>query len=376
MKDILIEIYEERLRLEISEQSALSILKNYNVKDYIDKVIEKTYLYTRPRQDVNTFPLAEIISAIGKGVLKILKIKNNSALAAKIGAFFLYTFEELGVIEVVLVKNKKHNIYSVKLLDDGILVELWGTLPLHTIEKLPLLKPSYSFVKATTGMIRSKYNYKDFNKDTHPIVFSCINKSKEVSWKVNTEVLEIAKWALKNNSEAFNDIWNQTKEAKKTKIREAKTIIDIAERFKDTLFYHEYYYDFRGRKYSNTSYFSEQGSDLSRGLLLRGDSKPIGKQGFFWLCVCLANNWGASSGREDGRNTDKIPLQDRFQWVLDNEELLIKYAIEPKIVDGWMQADKPWEFLAGCFELYKFRQNQKHSEDYSYESSLEGYIDG
>jgi DNA-directed RNA polymerase len=150
-----------------------------------------------------------------------------------------------------------------------------------------------------------------------------------------------------------------------------------------------------GRKYPTTAYLHEQGSDLARGLLLRADKKRIGKGGFFWLMVSIASNWAGSSGRADGAKTDKIPLKDRFEWALDNEEILISYAEKPKVNQGWMQADNPWQFIAACFELKRFRDWQMQFFDdyvdlsiidsaleslgvdpYDYESHLEAYVDG
>lgn len=140
-----------------------------------------------------------------------------------------------------------------------------------------------------------------------------------------------------------------------------------------------YYTDFRGRKYPTTAYLHEQGSDLARGLLLRADKKPIGKDGFFWLLVSIASNWAGSSGRKDGAKTDKIPLQERYEWALENEEVILSYAESPKVNQGWMKADKPWQFLAACIELMNFRiwQVERNDfEDYNYSSHLECYIDG
>jgi len=140
-----------------------------------------------------------------------------------------------------------------------------------------------------------------------------------------------------------------------------------------------YYFDFRGRKYPTTAYLHEQGSDLARGLLLRGDKKRIGKEGFFWLMVSAASNWAGDAGRMDNAKTDKIPIKDRFEWAQDNEDILLSYAERPKVNQGWMKADKPWQFLAACFEIMKFRIWQGSIGDfdsYDYESHLECYIDG
>ena len=146
-----------------------------------------------------------------------------------------------------------------------------------------------------------------------------------------------------------------------------------------------YYFDFRGRKYPSTAYLHEQGSDLAKGLLLRADRKPIGQGGFEWLLISIASNWAGDAGRSDGYKTDKIPLRDRVKWALDNEEIFLDYAENPKVNQGWMKADKPWQFLAACMELMKFRiwqmTHQKAIEDglideYGYESHLECFIDG
>jgi DNA-directed RNA polymerase len=221
---------------------------------------------------------------------------------------------------------------------------------------------------------------------THPILFNVINRKLEVGWTVNAELYHVHVWALKEKTEAFAEIWEQQNpEAKVTKLREAKAIGDIAKRFIDKTFFHLYYFDFRGRIYPATAYLHEQGSDLARGLLLRSDSKAIGREGFFWLCVSIASNWGGSCGRRDGAKTDKIPLKDRFQWVLDNEDIFLDYASNPKEYQNWMQADKPWQFLAACIELRKLREWQTNFtfdgsgpdySNYNYESHLEVYIDG
>lgn len=99
--------------------------------------------------------------------------------------------------------------------------------------------------------------------------------------------------------------------------------------------------------------------------------------------VSIASNWAGSAGRSDNAKTDKIPLKDRYEWALDNEEILLDYAIQPKINQGWMKADKPWQFLAACNELKKLREWQGvhgfHLDpynDFGYASSLECFIDG
>jgi DNA-directed RNA polymerase len=390
MKDKLKSIIEERLATEIpvTSRSPLKYLKKFSVDDYLDSIISVVHLYTRlKRGSTHTILFVEVISAIGHSVRSLLKQKTDSALAAKTGAFFLYAFEALGMLQVTLGKGSKgHATYIIQVIDDEKICELWAQVPDNKAEKMPALIPFDDWISSrhSTGKAIIKTTNKEVlaqvTPETHPIIFESLNKSQHVGWRINEDIYKLYTWALRNKTEAFSDIWDQSNpEARATKLREARAIGDIARRLLGATFFHLYYYDFRGRKYPTSAYLHEQGSDLARGLLLRDDRAPIGKEGYEWLLISIASNWAGSSGRDDGAKTDKIPLKERTFWVLDNEELILSYALEPKINQGWMKADKPWQFLAACNELMKLRMWQSQKGDfecYDYESSLECYIDG
>jgi hypothetical protein len=385
-----------RLLTEISPHNPVKFLKKLDIDDYLPAVISTVYLYTRmKRGDNKTIYLTEVVCAIGRTIRTKYKMKQDSALAAKTGAFLLYSFEELKILQVVLGRSSNgNNSYIIKIDDDDALSQLWNTLSTKTLEKLPSLEPypPYTAVRHPTGLSIVKTAndevLKSLTPETHPMVFGVINKKMKVGWQINKEVFDLQSWALRNRTQAFSDIWDQQNpEARSTKMREARSIIDIASRFIDKIFYHAYYYDFRARIYPATAYLHEQGADQSRGLLLRKDSKTIGKEGFFWLLVVIASNWSGDAGREDKAKTDKIPLAERSFWTLDNEEIILDYATNPKINQGWMKADKPWQFLAACIELKKLREWQltglqygfsieKCLGDYEYVSNFEAYIDG
>ena len=382
MRDELKLSIHDRILREIAPQNPLKVLKTLDLEVLLDVSISIVYLYTRMKRGLNkTVYMAEIISAIGHNILNKNKLKRDSALAAKIGAFFLYSFEAHGLIEVELGQgNKSHAAYIVKISDDEGICALWETIPASQIEKLPSTSPYAPWMASRheSGAFMIKTGNRDVinkvNFEEHPILFSCLNKAQRVGWRVNQEVLDIYQWALRNQTEAFSEIWEQRNpEAKATKLREAKAISAMARRFADQTFYHLYYYDFRGRKYPTTAYLQEQGSDLARGLLQKKDGKVIGERGLFWIFVMLANYWGGDSGREDGLKTDKIALQDRFAWAEDNTEIFLSYATAPKVNQGWMKADKPWQFLATCIELRNAFECDNPQE---YVSFSEGYIDG
>ncbi len=391
MRDELKDLIAARVENEVAPQNPVKFLKKVDVEDYLDIVIAIVYLYTRSKKGKGTNPsiyLVEIISAIGHAVRGKLKQKRDSAIAAKTGAFLLYSFEQLGYIEVTLGQGSKgHAAYIVQVKDDEGIAELWEKVDAEQVEKLPSLTPyePWTSFRHPTGAKLAKTNNKDvfdtLTAENNPIIFECINRAQAQGWNINEEIFKVQQWALRNKTEAFSDIWEQqNQEARATKLREAKAIVGIAKRFIGKTFYHLYYFDFRGRKYPTSAYLHEQGADIARGLLMRADSKIIGEKGFWWLMVSIASNWAGDAGRADGAKTDKIHLHDRYLWALDNEEILLSYAENPKVNQGWMKADKPWQFLASCFELLKLRQWQheqgKGFENYDYASSLECYIDG
>jgi DNA-directed RNA polymerase len=388
MKQKLKSIIEQRLATEIAPQNPLKYLKKFSVDDYLDTVISVVHLYTRMKRGASTTILfIEVISAIGHSVRNRLKQKLDSALAAKTGAFLLYNLEQMGMLQVILGKGSKgHGTYIIQVIDDDKICDLMSEVPDNKMEKLPALIPfeDWTSSRHITGKTIIKTTNKDVlsavTPETHPIIYDALNKAQHVGWRINEDIYRIHTWALKNRTDAFSDIWEQTNpEAKTTKLREARAIGDIARRLMGKTFFHLYYYDFRGRRYPTSAYLHEQGSDLARGLLLRDDCASIGREGYFWLLVSIASNWAGDAGRDDGYKTDKIPLQDRADWVLDNEEILLSYAESPKINQGWMKADKPWQFLAACNELMKLRLWQMEKGDvdnYDFESHLECYIDG
>ncbi len=65
----------------------------------------------------------------------------------------------------------------------------------------------------------------------------------------------------------------------------------------------------------------------------------------------------------------------------------MSYVESPKVNQGWMSAEKPWQFLAACFELSKLRkwqvdrqiyciENNEVYEEFGYSSHLECFVDG
>jgi len=386
MRQKILDSLTTRAVTEVSSRSPLKYLKEVDFAKHVDDIIGAVYLYTRPKKGNNISKpfLTEVICALGRPFMVRESLRKDSALAAKTGAFILYTFEQLSLLKVEMGGSKKGNqAYIITILDDDAILKLWSELPPSTIQKIPSTTPyeNWTSYRHATGALLIKTNHpirKTVTPETHPLIFEAINRAQQVGWTINSEVHEMQLWAFRNRADAFSEIWDaHSPEARSTKIRETKAISSIADKFLDVTFYHLYYADFRGRKYVSTAYLHEQGSDVAKGLLLRDDKKPIGESGFFWLCVSIASNWAGNAGREDEAKTDKIPLKDRYLWVLDNEEIIMSYAKSPKVNQGWMKADKPWQFLSACLEFRNLRLSQEGDEtDFSYVSGLEAYVDG
>lgn len=375
-----------RITSEINDSMQIKFLKTFNVEELYTIAVDIIFMRSRTNKVDDTALFSEVIHAIGERVNKAAKQKVNSAVAARVGAFTVFTFEECGLVRLKKGTGANgHGTYLLEVIDTDTLEKLWIALPSDSSCNYPHMKPFPSWEKAVREdrQLIKTANRKvlSITAETHPIVFDVVNRAQEVGWRINSKLLSIASWAFRNKQKAFNEIWEMhSPEAKASKVRETKTILGMATKLKSSIFYHAYYLDFRGRKYPATAYLHEQGSDLAKGLLLREDSKVIMKNGYFWLLVSIASNWGNDAGREDGQKTDKIPLVDRYEWVLDNEEIILSYAESPKVNTGWMRADKPWQFLAACTELMQLRIWQANEglgfENYMYPSSLECYIDG
>jgi DNA-directed RNA polymerase, mitochondrial len=105
--------------------------------------------------------------------------------------------------------------------------------------------------------------------------------------------------------------------------------------------YFAYNCDFRGRIYCATAGLSPQGSDGAKGLLQFSKGVKLGRKGVHWLAVHGANTFGE----------DKLSYEGRVKWI-QNQEQFIRQVVEDPIShrDFWGSADKPYQFLAFCYE--------------------------
>lgn len=239
--------------------------------------------------------------------------------------------------------------------------------------------------------------------DEMPLLYDTVNALQHTAWKVNNSVLEVVRtvWDQDSSiaglpprddlplpsqpdldlSKAAREEWTEEqtttwkswkREASKIhafnatirsqRLHVAKTLW-IAETYQDEdAMYFPYQYDFRGRVYAVPYYLTPQGTDLAKGLLTFAEGKPIETQDQAdWLGIHGANLYGY----------DKVSLADRVAWAEEHTAEVMSIADDPFSSDLWQQADKPWQFLAWCYEWAGFKR-----EGFGFKSTLPVAMDG
>ena len=215
-----------------------------------------------------------------------------------------------------------------------------------------------------------------------PIVYEAINSIQRTAWQINSQVLDVMEQLWENNSELAGipprqglelpptpyDIDTNEEAKREWRIAAAKVHVQnlsllgqriafnmalgLARRYeKFRKLFFPYQLDFRGRIYA-VPHLSPQGSDYQKALLRFANGKPLGSEGWKWLAIHGANVAGF----------DKASFEDRVNWVQDNEDEILAIATDPYNNRGWctsvgaVEIDKPWQFLAFCFEWKGFTE--------------------
>lgn len=128
--------------------------------------------------------------------------------------------------------------------------------------------------------------------------------------------------------------------ARGNRVQAARTLA-MAAMFAGKTFWYPYQVDFRGRVYPVPFFLQPQGNSLARGLLRFAVGKAVrDREQAQWLRAHLANAYGL----------DKKSFQERVAWVQAHHDRILAVAAAPTDERWWMQAERPWEFLAACDE--------------------------
>ncbi|WP_315923342.1 DNA-directed RNA polymerase [Mesorhizobium sp. SP-1A] len=202
------------------------------------------------------------------------------------------------------------------------------------------------------------------------VVYRGLNAIQETPWSINGPVLDVMKVLAKSdagiaglvpgdkplpdkpadidtNKEArrewkwaARDVYAENLQLKQDRLKQGQ-MLDLAERFRDeAAIFFPHNLDFRGRAYPVPEVLHPQGSDPVKGLLRFAEGKPLGQDGERWLAIHGANCFGI----------DKVSFDERVGWVEEHCDDIYYCAEDPYENRWWTEADKPWCFLAFCFE--------------------------
>ena len=315
--------------------------------------------------------LVQLCSNIGHTIRRRLELPMDGSLSFRGGLFLFHILGELELVDIVAKKKGKHSQYMIRVLNWKIMQGLWSEL---SPDEGMYLQPELTMPEDWTESIHpkagemikkaSKSLLKSLTPESHPMLFGALNNKQRTGFKVNQRILQVYKELFDKESEVFEHMNPLLSDDQRLGMKmEAQAVLDTANKLEDREFWHLYNFDFRGRIYPLTGYFHEQSSDNAKGLITLSKGVPLGPYGYQWLLIYATNSWGE----------DKLPLQGRIDYAVDNLEQWFKWALDPIGDQGWTKADKPWAFLSTIIELLSI----EFCEDpETFESGLITYIDG
>ena len=184
-------------------------------------------------------------------------------------------------------------------------------------------------------------------------VYSAVNNAQAVAFTLNEWVLDcalIVKEYLTKDARKVGKFQPKVTGLNRAQLRKCvrtEFVLNKAVAQRGSVFWSPWNVDYRGRMYPIASSLHIQGTDFEKALLKVQDAQPVNDRTAYWLSIHLANTFGE----------DKLTLEDRVQWVKDNEDQIIKVVDAPipwllGIADGTeaFVADEPWQFLAAALE--------------------------
>ncbi|CAM0028671.1 RNA polymerase [Vibrio phage D530] len=251
---------------------------------------------------------------------------------------------------------------------------------------------------------RDKKHLKRLSRKQMPKVYQAVNALQAVQWQIHPSVLAVAneirlrrlplgmpqmdkltkplcpvpaiyselrgaelKASLDDEQFAAFSKWKRdtvayyaAEQKRRADVRETIATIDQGIKFKDfDALHYVYTLDFRGRVYAQGSLISPQGGDMQKGLIRFAEAYPLGEKGAYWFKVQGANVWG----------WDKEVFDERVSRceTEDFKDMCLDIAADPISFTDWTKADKPWQFLAWCFEyaeLLEWIDNGNNEQDF------------
>jgi len=242
---------------------------------------------------------------------------------------------------------------------------------------------TYPLVKGSSAKDVDRMQSRDWSN-----ILPAINALQETPWRVNQRMLDVLKWAMYEQggnlaglppsndkplpaapvgykvddaiTKAHNKVCFLIHSENRENISKRLLVfatITVAQMFKGyDVIYFPHNLDSRGRAYPVPVFLQPQGPDYCKAMLEFANGMSIDNEDHAcWLAIAGANAYGK----------DKISLQERVNWVQDNDELIFSIARDPKHDLRWMEAAEPFQFLRFCFEWFAFWEH-----GYGYKSHM------
>lgn len=321
--------------------------------------------------------------------IKLAKLEKNALpneLKLKVGTKLIELVTELKLCKFVShIEGKEKTVIYVEATDS---LQVWLALQNRTCSLLsPVFLPmidkpkpwstmndgGYHATTLTLMKTRNKKYLSELNEVDMPIVYDSLNALQDTPWLINRGVYNVMKelWDttgggiakmpfregkpipmkpidIDTNPEALAE-WKGKASAvhnenfkNRSKIVALSQKLWLAEKFLDEeAIYFPHVMDWRGRAYAVPGFVNPQSDDFGKALLHFAEGKPLGTEGAAWLAIQLANTFGY----------DKVDFDSRIVWAEENTQAILDSALRP--IEGnrfWLLADKPFQFLAACFE--------------------------
>lgn len=160
--------------------------------------------------------------------------------------------------------------------------------------------------------------------------------------KVDMDEETLKKYKIWASRQASIHEYNATNMGKRLSISET---IAMAEEYSSfERFFFTWNKDFRGRAYPLSVFLSPQSAEWSKALLQFARSVEHNTmEDMEWLAIHGANVYG--------HDKDKGMMEERIQWAYEFGEQAVQIFHNPlETINLWSNADKPFSFLAWCFE--------------------------
>lgn len=216
--------------------------------------------------------------------------------------------------------------------------------------------------------------------------YTCLNALQQTEWRINKNVLDVVqnlwdngqqigklpprddiplppypfgkdrkeltedeKAEFRNWSRKRSTIYSENNRSVSKRIQVERTI-QVAKQYAGyDRFYYVWQNDFRSRKYASSTFLSPQSADWSKSLIEFSETQTINNwDDARWLCIHGANLYG----------NDKVSLNDRERWAWEFAEKESHRIVDnPYDYTLWQEADKPFQFLAWCYEISALLRN-------------------